>query len=293
MATGCGTTKQTLATEQLLESDAVDAAIAAIDFAPLSGQKVFFEARFLQDYKGVGFVNSNYIISGLRQQMFAAGCLLQEKPEDAKLIVEGRIGALGSDKHDVVYGIPASNPISSVGSMIPGAPALPQVPELSMARKNDAQGAAKVAAFAYDRESRERVWQSGLSVALSESKDTWIFGAGPFQGGTIYRGRMRFAGSRLPLAFWRKKQVIAKPGAYNAYQRSALFKDPSSKLEATSPPALETPVAATAEPTPPAANPAEEPVILQVAAEEPQTEPAVDVTHAPEVLEPLPFPGSE
>ena len=41
MLVGCGTTTTRIATEQLLMSDAVDRAIAAIDFRSLEGEKVY------------------------------------------------------------------------------------------------------------------------------------------------------------------------------------------------------------------------------------------------------------
>ncbi|MEZ6067619.1 MAG: DUF6655 family protein [Planctomycetaceae bacterium] len=224
---GCGTTQQKSATEQLLESDAVDAAIADIDFSPLSGESVFFDDTYLKDYKGVGFVNSAYIISSLRQQILAAGCKLEESKDKAEIIIEGRIGALGSDRHDVVYGIPQNNAVSAVASAVPAGPALPQIPELSVAKKASALGAAKIAVFAYDRESRERVWQSGLSVARSTSKDTWVLGAGPFQDGTIHRNNVRFAGTRLKLRFWMKTEDPRQSGRFTAYEQRAIFNGPA------------------------------------------------------------------
>ncbi len=57
-------------------------------------------------------------------------------------------------------------------------------------------GAAKVAVFAYDRQTHKAVWQSGIEQAGSNSRDTWVLGIGPFQHGTIY-GATRFAGKRL------------------------------------------------------------------------------------------------
>ncbi len=195
---GCGTTKQRLATEQLLLSDAVDRSIASIDFRPLSGRTVYLETKYVQSVKGSGFVNADYIISSLRQQMLAARCYLEETPESADYIAEVRVGALGTDAHDVVYGIPASNGLNSAASLVPNAPAIPTIPEISLAKKNDEVGAAKIAIFAYHRETREAVWQSGLSEARSTAKDTWFFGAGPFQSGTIH-DKSHFAGPALDL----------------------------------------------------------------------------------------------
>jgi hypothetical protein len=44
---------------------------------------------------------------------------------------------------------------------------------------------AKISMFAYHRESGQPVWQSGLATRDSSSNDVWLFGAGPFQYGTV------------------------------------------------------------------------------------------------------------
>jgi hypothetical protein len=196
IAVGCGATKSSTATEQLLTSDAVDMAISQIDFRPLAGQLVYFDTKYLQNFKGIGFTNAEYITSSLRQHMIGAGCLLQDDKDSAEFIVEARIGALGSDSHDIVYGLPASNALSTAASAVSGVPSIPTIPEISFARKNDQSAAAKLGVFAYHRESKQRVWQSGLSVAKSTAKDLWFLGAGPFQSGTVYDG-VQFAGSEL------------------------------------------------------------------------------------------------
>ena len=103
---GCGTTTKRMATEQLLLSDAVDMAINKIDFSHLSGRSVYLDTTYLRPIRGVGFVNADYIISSLRQQLIAARCQLMESRDKADVIVEPRVGALGNDGHEVVYGIP-------------------------------------------------------------------------------------------------------------------------------------------------------------------------------------------
>ena len=195
---GCGTTTTRTATEQLLMSDAVDQAISQIDFQSLRGQKVFLDTLYLHSVKGVGFVNSEYIISSLRQQLTASSCLIQDTRESADVIVEPRVGALGTDGHEVVYGIPQAGSLTSAASMFSNSP-LPALPELSFGKSNAQSGIAKVIVFAYDRESRTPIWQSGIAKAESTSSNTWYLGAGPFQKGTIYEG-MRFAGQKLPPA---------------------------------------------------------------------------------------------
>ncbi len=197
---GCGTTKSRTATEQLLTSNAVDQAVAQIDFRPLAGRSVYFDTTYVQPVKGLGFVNAEYIISSLRQQMMAAGCRLHERQDQAEFIVEARVGALGNDSHEVTYGIPANNALSTAAQAItPAAPPLPVIPELSVAKRDDQRAAAKIAVFAYHRESRRALWQSGISQTSSTAKDVWLLGAGPFQRGTIYEGT-EFAGSPIGLS---------------------------------------------------------------------------------------------
>ena len=182
---GCGTTKNRTATDQLLLSDAVDRSVAAIDFRPLAGKTVYLDSAYLQSVKGFGFVNSDYIISSLRQQIAAAGCLLQDDRRDAELIVEARIGVLGSDGYQVSYGLPASNLLSTASAIIPESPPIPTIPELSLGKRELNEASAKIAAFAYDRISRKAIWQSGLSQSATNAKDMWILGIGPFESGSV------------------------------------------------------------------------------------------------------------
>ena len=196
VAVGCGTTKTQLATEQLLMSDAVDMAISDIDFGSLAGHNVFFDSRYIINVKGAGFVNAEYIISSLRQQMVAADCRLQDKVEDADFVVEARVGTLGTNGHEIVYGVPANNSLATAANLMPNTPAIPVIPELALAKRDAQLGAAKIAVFAYERESRRPVWQSGTSRAKSTAQNFWLFGAGPFQRGTVYDGT-QFAGSRI------------------------------------------------------------------------------------------------
>jgi hypothetical protein len=193
---GCGTTKTRSASDQLLMSDAVDRTVAQIDFSVFSEQKVYFDTTYLKTVKGSGWVNADYVISSLRQQMVAAGCLLQDDEKDADFVLEARMGALGTDGHNVTYGIPASTGLTDAASLIPSAPRIPMIPEISLARKEDYIGAAKIGVFAYDRENKRRVWQSGIAIASSSANDAWVLGAGPIQYGTIY-DEARFAGDRI------------------------------------------------------------------------------------------------
>lgn len=192
LAAGCGTTRltdtQRTATEQLLVSNAIDEAVSELDFNPLAGQMVYFDSQYID-----GTVDRGYLVSSLRHQLLAHGCLLQEDRAKATYVVEARSGSVGTNRHAVLVGIPQMN----VPTFVPGQPS--QIPEIPFAKTTDQEGVSKVAVFAYNRVSGELVWQSGIAKARSTAKDTWVFGAGPFQQGTIRGGSTKFAGEQLPL----------------------------------------------------------------------------------------------
>ncbi|XZE17700.1 DUF6655 family protein [Pirellulaceae bacterium SH449] len=202
--TGCGSTKVFTATEQLLMSDAVDGAVGKLDFRPLCGAKVFLDTTYITAMGKQSAmppmhntnVNSDYIISAIRQQMTAAGCLLVDTKDTADVICEARCGAIGIDGHSVTYGLPANNFLSSASAVVGGTGSLPAIPELSLAKREIKSAATKVAVFAYDRETREPIYQTGIAQAGSNARDTWFLGIGPIQQGSIYRGT-RFAGKRF------------------------------------------------------------------------------------------------
>lgn len=197
---GCGASKQRLATEQLVISDAVDRTVAKIDFRPLAGQTVYLDTKYVANAKGNSFVNTDYVISSLRQQMLGHGLYLQEKIEDAEYVVEVRIGVLGNDGHDVAFGIPPGNQMGVTAASLTGYPVPAILPEISLAKRSDNLGAAKVAVFAYHKTTREPVWQSGIATTISTAKDYWLLGIGPLQRGSIYAGT-QFAGEPIqPLA---------------------------------------------------------------------------------------------
>ena len=185
---GCGTTRQSntarTATEQLLISDAVDRTVQQINFKVLAGEPVFFDTSQMGDG-----VDKAYLISCMRQHLLASGCVMKDKREDATFVIEPRVGVLGTDSHDLMFGVPAF----SVPQVVPGTPLPSSVPEIAFAKRRDQMGVAKIAVFAYRRETGEPVWQSGMAMNKSTANDIWLFGAGPFQKGTIY-DETRFAG---------------------------------------------------------------------------------------------------
>jgi len=218
---GCGTTIKRDATDQLLASDAVDRSVRHIDFRSLAGQKIFFDTTYIKPIVAVGFVNSDYIISSLRQQMVAADCRLQATREEADFIVEARVGALGADRHEVVWGIPSNNLIGTVASAVPDTPAPPSIPEIALAKKSDEKAIAKIGVFAYHRETGQPIWQSGINQSKSTARNTSVFGIGPFQSGTIHEGT-EFAGSKIGLPLIGSKQEQSDEPVV-PYEQEVLF----------------------------------------------------------------------
>ncbi|WP_145428364.1 DUF6655 family protein [Symmachiella dynata] len=253
---GCGTTISRNATEQLLASDAVDRSVREIDFRDLRGQNVFFDTTYIKNVASVGFVNSDYIISSLRQQMMAADCRLRETREQADFVIEARVGALGADRHEIVWGIPANNLLGTVASAVPNAPAAapPTIPEIAFAKKGDELAVAKIGVFAYHRETGQPIWQSGTNQSKSTARSTTVFGIGPFQSGTIHKGT-EFAGSKIALPLL-GEEVEEKKSPVTPFEEEAHFASAQSTLKVAD-----------------SEKPATPPEVEQVAGESPKSPP--------------------
>jgi hypothetical protein len=216
LVAGCGINKSRLATEQLVVSEAVDKAVASIDFSALSGRKVFFDTQYLEGVNMGPNGNVKYVISSLRQQMTAYDVRLQEKADTADYIVEARVGVLSNDGYEVTYGIPG-NAAAVSATMLLASPVpvpAPGMPELSLGRRNHQAGTAKIGLFAYDRATREPVWQAGIKRGTSDVRDTWFLGLGPYH----YR-------PKRGLGFWPSKAESAEVALdpLTAYNQPIVF----------------------------------------------------------------------
>lgn len=218
---GCGTTRysdtQRTATEQLLLSDAIDRAVGQVDFRVLAGKNVYLDASALKTA-----TDAPYLTSSLRQQMLAQGCIVKDRREDADYVVEARAGAVGTDHRAVLFGMPATR--LPDGMAIPGSSAT--IPEIPLAKKTEQRAVAKVALFAYNRETGRPVWQSGTVPVESKVKDLWVLGAGPFQRGSIVEGPKLLADKGKKPARGAKENLAAHSPDVPGVTEQAFFPEP-------------------------------------------------------------------
>lgn len=238
---GCGLNRSRLATEQLVIADAVDHAVSQIDFSPLAGKRAYFDSRYISTLKMAPNSNVEYVVSSLRQQMLAYNVKLVEKQEEAEVIVEPRLGALANDGSEITYGIPNNNTVRSAAAVTPFAAVVPPLPDLSFGRRNHQIGAARVGVFAYDRVTREPLWQSGVRTGASEARDLWVMGMGPYQDGRVY-DQAKIT-TRTPRLFRKKPD----PPALAQFTSPQTFRAPQQPLAPVITPELAT--------QPPTANP--------------------------------------
>jgi hypothetical protein len=180
VASGCGTTRVSDTTrtgsEQLLVSNSIDKAVSELDLAPLAGKPVFLDAQFME-----GVVDKGYVVSTLRQHLLDNGALLMEDRNRAAYVVECRAGAVGTDRYELLYGFPSA----TVPTLVPGQPG-GTTPEIPFAKKTTRNGVAKLAVFAYNRNTGQPLLQSGVVMKTCTAKDCFVLGTGPYTQGTLY-----------------------------------------------------------------------------------------------------------
>lgn len=200
--TGCGTTRMSdtlrTGTEQLLLSAAIDRSVNEMDFSVLEGKDVYFDHQYL---KGVS--DEGYIISSIRQRLLAEGVFLKSVRDEATYVVEARAGVVGTNRQDVLIGIPQTS--LPTGTLAAGVPSM--IPEIPFAKKTQQKGVAKIAVFAYNQTTGQALWQSGLKPITADARDTWLLGTGPYQRGSIYNGSS-FLGQRMAWP-WNQSSGVA------------------------------------------------------------------------------------
>ncbi len=237
---GCATTRSTdtprTATEQLLLSTAIDKAINRLDFRALDEKRVYFDPQYLQ-----GVSDERYVISALRQHLLASGAALCEKRDDAEIVLEARSGGVGTDRNELMVGLPQM----PVPQIVPGVPMpISVVPQMTLARKSKQRAVAKIAVFAYNRETGRPLWQSGTVPMIADTSETWLLGVRPFQRRTLINGRSREG-----------ELLLSQDGAPRARRmrtnEEVFFDDSALASQVSQPPEADPQPAATPEVQPP------------------------------------------
>lgn len=168
---GCTTARQTntarTAREQLLISNAVDQALAKIDFAAFQGSKVFLDDKYLE------CSDKGYVIGSIRHRLMINGATIAAKAEEADVAMELRSGGVGTDNADSYIGIPSI--------VLPGMLTLPEVKLITRGQQT---ALAKIGLVAYDTKSQQLLGAGGVSSSQADDTNLYVFGIGPFQSGT-------------------------------------------------------------------------------------------------------------
>jgi hypothetical protein len=122
--------------EQLLLSTAADNALKGVKIPQIAGEKVYLVTTYIESY------DKPYVIGSIRALLSENGALIQQTVDDADIIVEARVGALGMDASESLVGMPSLPiPIPSVGSV--------QTPELALYGTKKKDSVSKIALLGY------------------------------------------------------------------------------------------------------------------------------------------------
>jgi len=139
---GCSTSRSSqplrTATEQLLISHAADEAAARLSLDIPKDTRIFVDRQFFQGY------DDGYAINAIRTQMLRKGLDLVDDRKEAQAIVTVSSGALSTDEHSLLVGIPQLTvPFLPVGNSV-------TVPEIALFKTAQDKGVAKFVATGYD-----------------------------------------------------------------------------------------------------------------------------------------------
>lgn len=196
---GCTTARQSntarTAREQLLISNAVDQALAKVDFAAFEGRRVLVEEKYMD------CTDKPYVIGSVRHRLMLNGAMIAAKPEEADVVMELRSGGVGTDDADSYLGIPQI--------VLPGMLTIPEVKLVTRTRQS---ALAKIGMVAYDAKSNQLLGAGGVSSSLSDDNNLFVFGIGPFQSGTARRE----LNETTPLRMNQSIQPLPTTVAFNA-----------------------------------------------------------------------------
>lgn len=155
---GCSTSRESFpqrtATEQLLLSSAADQAVQRLTLDITPGAKVFVDATNFEAIDG------RYAIGAIRERLMALGGRLVPDRAAADMVVEPRAGALSMDEEKTLFGIP------QFGVPVPLAGSAVEIPEISLFKKAERRGVAKLAITGYDARTGAFAGSSGVQYGI-------------------------------------------------------------------------------------------------------------------------------
>ena len=220
LISGCGTTKfsdtSRTATEQLLISSAMEDLVDQYDYSRLAGLKVFVKSAN-------STTDGDYLKSLVRQQLGANGAFVKDDEAQADYIVEVAPGAVGTNRYELMYGVPETT-IPAIGGMTTAT----SIPEFALVKRTDQKAQVKLRMWAYNKTTGAIIWQSGIMTKSSQIRDRWIFGAGPFTTATYDNTGLRLGGDQaIPQSFnggetESEKTSVAAEAAYHELDEKAI-----------------------------------------------------------------------
>lgn len=166
LLSACSSTRETqpprTAREQLLISSAVDHALDRLDLDIPPGTRIWVDAENFDGY------DQKYAVAAIRDRLLRNGGLLVAERGAADAVVEVRAGALSTNSSDMLIGIPSIPlPVPMVGAM--------QTPEMSLLKKAQDEGVAKLGLTAYDAKTGALAPYSPAGPAYGYATDRrWV-----------------------------------------------------------------------------------------------------------------------
>jgi hypothetical protein len=163
---GCSSQRESqparTASEELLISSAVDHALDRLHVNIPKGTRVWVNADNFDGY------DQKYAVGAIRDRLLRQGALLVTDKAQADTIVEIRSGALSTDQNGMLIGIPSmALPVPFVGAT--------STPELSLLKRTNDKGVAKIGVTAYDAKTGALAPYSPAQPTYGFSKRTrWV-----------------------------------------------------------------------------------------------------------------------
>jgi hypothetical protein len=150
LASGCAFTSRVetprSSWEQILATEAIDRALAKLDWPEVDGKSVFVEVGPPGDV-----IDGLYLRRGIEVALTNRGARIERDSKTAQYVLNALVGAIGLDINGRFFGL-----MGSSGGLIPFT-----IPELALYKISRRKGFAKAEIYLVDRDTDEIVHHSG------------------------------------------------------------------------------------------------------------------------------------